>query len=819
MDKRYLFMAAGLLLSISCQRIPVLTESALAEVKMTVNAEVEDETDDVKTYLDGRTVLWGRNEFAVLSYNDGNDHISASTRSSVSSNEGKSCGSFDFSLTVAPASSYTLGGIYPASAVFDWKASPSALPVNLPSVQNPSATSYDPAAFIMVMKPETVSSIPSEYTGGFRRGVALNKLTLKGLKESVKSVVVSTDGKGLAGRREINLKTGESGMVTEAVSNVTVNYSEPLPSGNRDIWFTTWGTAIAEGENLTITVYGSDNVYSKTIAAHAGGILFKEGCLNTLSCDFSSIEASAPTLLDFAREFVKCLDAWENSVGRVDADGKHNGNNTGWQGAHFIPISAPSGNPYGTSGNQYGSKYSPWSVKLGNEEYKSEQCWEIAQRGMLDLVTKEGSAELVNFNDNRNHKMTLANGNSLTEPVPIYSTNCKWGATPWYEYDNLVKYKNTDINDVGMDFIVKVGAWHVVRSFIKTSCNSPLGNIGNYQEFGTSSSTLNLDGYVGYISPMREMLILARFYKYLLDNGITENVYDAVKDVRFDFDLYGQGLTEDNADRRTAYFSWGGDMLGIPLAHFAKKGIGTIILNDAAVGTYGTDKVRAFIEKAAFYGIDVHMWMQAFYSDGNWILPVKDGTYNQDRFDAIIASAESYIDLGAKGIHFDYLRFNGAGSQAKDFPCEGGTGTKAITEFCRQAKVALKAKNPDVLLSAALMAEKGGEPYYGQKPADLAQHLDILMPMVYRYYAAGKDYGASWSADMAGWFVGKAAGNAEVWPVITTYEYVDDSNVKGFDALRIRSEAEVFDGCGTKGVVFFRYTIGQIPDMKLYWGK
>ena len=87
--------------------------------------------------------------------------------------------------------------------------------------------------------------------------------------------------------------------------------------------------------------------------------------------------------------------------------------------------------------------------------------------------------------------------------------------------------------------MVKVGAWHVVRGLIKTAGNNPLGMIGNFQEFGTASNSLNLDGYIGLISPMREMLILMRIYKDLLDNNINSNVYTAIKDKAYSFDLYG----------------------------------------------------------------------------------------------------------------------------------------------------------------------------------------------------------------------------------------------------------------------------------------
>ena len=99
------------------------------------------------------------------------------------------------------------------------------------------------------------------------------------------------------------------------------------------------------------------------------------------------------------------------------------------------------------------------------------------------------------------------------------------------------------VETVDVNFILKVGAWHVVRSFVKVGSNNPLGMIGNYQEFGTSSGTLNLqnaagENYVGYIAPMRELLVLMRIYKYILDNNIDSGVYTKIKDKNFNFGLY-----------------------------------------------------------------------------------------------------------------------------------------------------------------------------------------------------------------------------------------------------------------------------------------
>ena len=324
------------------------------------------------------------------------------------------------------------------------------------------------------------------------------------------------------GPKTIELTAAENWTATCDAEWITLDPASGA-AGDATVTVTAQNNTAAEARTATITFAAGD--YTKDVAV-------------------TQTEYVAPitgTLKEFAQEFVKALDVWAATVGTVDADGTHNGA-TAWTNVHLIPIENPAPG-YTNPGNQYDDELYPvkFTVTVDGQTYTSSQAWEIAQRGLLDLVTKEGSAELVNFNDSRNHAMTLSDGASLLEPMPSFTPGCKWGGNPWYEYDNTVTYNGGEIESVGVDFMVKVGAWHVVRSFIKTDCNSPLGNIGNFQEFGESSSTLNLAGYVGYIAPMREFLILARFYKYLLDNNITENVYTAVKDQKFDFDLYNQG--------------------------------------------------------------------------------------------------------------------------------------------------------------------------------------------------------------------------------------------------------------------------------------
>jgi uncharacterized lipoprotein YddW (UPF0748 family) len=136
--------------------------------------------------------------------------------------------------------------------------------------------------------------------------------------------------------------------------------------------------------------------------------------------------------------------------------------------------------------------------------------------------------------------------------------------------------------------------------------------------------------------------------------------------------------------------------------------------------------------------------------------------------------------------------------------------------------VAVKAINPDVILSAALMPEIDSEHYYGQSPADMAKYIDILMPMVYRYGYAGVDRSVEWVNEVTNWFVEKAAGNAEVWVGIQTYtvdlEKVEEGeHVIPMDAEHLKAACVDVTNTNANGVVLFRHGIGDFPDLNDLW--
>ena len=274
-----------------------------------------------------------------------------------------------------------------------------------------------------------------------------------------------------------------------------------------------------------------------------------------VSTDYLSTSA---TIKGFATEFVKYLDVWENSVTEVlSADGSRNsGNGKPWENAHFIPIPYTGSAVNADGTEQFDPKFQPYfEPEVAGVKYTAAQCWGVALKSLIDLCSLEGSTVWATERTPDVPAHTLGNGKTMNAPIPMLEEWFLWGQHPWYENENdggPVKYNEQPITEVDIAFMMRVIPWHLTRS-------SQLGAIGNFQQFGVSKeSTLVYDGYLGLICPMREFLIAARIFKYILDNDITENVYDAIKDQKFSFDLYGSEKPDITLDVDKMSFTYEG---------------------------------------------------------------------------------------------------------------------------------------------------------------------------------------------------------------------------------------------------------------------
>ena len=267
-----------------------------------------------------------------------------------------------------------------------------------------------------------------------------------------------------------------------------------------------------------------------------------------------------------------------------------------------------------------------------------------------------------------------------------------------------------------------------------------------------------------------------------------------------------------------AIWLWGSHMKEAPVAEWAKKGYGHILLNEAAFSRWGEDTVYAFIADCEKLGMTVHVWFQAFYDEGKWICPVDDQTHQlkQDYYDKVVARAVDYAKKGIDGIHLDYIRYGGT-AYKHDYPeCRA---TYQITEFCRQLNRAVKPINPDIILSAAVMPEINSEYYYAQSPVQMGKYLDILMPMVYRYGYAGEDKPLSWVNDVCNWFAANSNG-AQVWAGIQTYT-LDLTRTNEYPiemcADSILADCKDIVNTNAHGLVLFRHGLGEFPDVNGLW--
>ncbi len=177
-------------------------------------------------------------------------------------------------------------------------------------------------------------------------------------------------------------------------------------------------------------------------------------------------------------------------------------------------------------------------------------------------------------------------------------------------------------------------------------------------------------------------------------------------------------------------------------------------------------------------------------------------TYINQYKASIINKITTYAQIsGVGGIHLDYLRYPGTAYKSVN-------GTKSITDFVGQVDAALNAINPDIMLSAALMPETSVNAYYyGQDYTQLAQYLDVLIPMVYEgNYKADN----AWITKTTSYIVNHSAGKP-VWTGLMTY--YSDNNIAALPATSLLADAQsALDG-GASAYALFRFGSGLLFDI------
>lgn len=283
----------------SCQNESIQEITRPQEVAMTIIAEA----DDTRTVIDEANSRVNWSEGDALKVIENSATYRTTTAINIDGN-GKAQFTVAFPANTSDAS-FTYNAIYPADAVVEDdadKVDAAKIKVIVKDQQMPTATSFDPAADILVSKQIETEAQPTELNMQFKRLVAIGKMTLNNLPdEAAIEKVIFTAGADdvLAGRNYVNATTGEVSQYGYygKTNTLTMNYNEPI--NTRDIYFACNPFEMEAGETFKVKAVCGAKSYTREVEIPADRSLkFTEGNLGTFSVDMKN--ATVETNVAFA---------------------------------------------------------------------------------------------------------------------------------------------------------------------------------------------------------------------------------------------------------------------------------------------------------------------------------------------------------------------------------------------------------------------------------------------------------------------------------------------------------------------------------------
>lgn len=280
------------------------------KVTMTVSAssELESASGSRTTYdpLTGKVSWNATGEFLQVL------ETAASTTVFATSQKGVISGDIAKFAVTFPANENTplvYNAVYPASAwVTTSNTDITNMKVITPTVQQPTATSFDSNADLLIAKSISVESQPTELQMSFGRAVAIGKMTVKNLAsaESVLGVKFTAPDKKVTGRSYVDMTAGtikEYGYINNFADNVTLNYSSEMnitanSEAGMTAYFTCFPFEVAAGETFTVTVTTASKIFTKTVTVQEGRALaFAAGDSSTFAVDMTGAAEEATETL------------------------------------------------------------------------------------------------------------------------------------------------------------------------------------------------------------------------------------------------------------------------------------------------------------------------------------------------------------------------------------------------------------------------------------------------------------------------------------------------------------------------------------------
>ncbi len=285
----------------SCKKEAFNEEVKPGQVEMTIIAGA----DDTKTVLgDGGVVTWadsGEKLAVIEQYTIGEEiKVAKAASEEASVSENGATAKFTVSLGKVTADTYyNYYALYPNSSYVADNTVIESFKVELPSTQAPTATSFGPAADILVSKPIIdQTNQPKELNLQFARVVAIGKMAITNLNsdENVQKVTFTATGKTVTGRSKINMTDAsgaEYGYSGQGVDNVVLDYSdkEIAATNGMTAYFTCWPFKLVAGDTFSVEVETENYTFTKNIKlAEDKSLAFKVGEASGFSVNFNGIK-------------------------------------------------------------------------------------------------------------------------------------------------------------------------------------------------------------------------------------------------------------------------------------------------------------------------------------------------------------------------------------------------------------------------------------------------------------------------------------------------------------------------------------------------
>ena len=298
MFRNLMLVAVAAMAFAACEKEGVQESVRPQEVAMTIIADM----DETRTWIDeaNSKVQWSEGDKIKVIENGA--AYRTSSEATIANGKAKFSVSFDADQT---STSFTYNAIFPAARVVEDdadKINTAKVKVVVPDAQNPTATSFDPTADILVSKQITTNAQPTELSMQFKRLVALGKMTLSNLPASstiskVTFSVDATDEEGealtIAGRNYVDTTTGDvvDYNYYGGTNTITLNYLTPVAS-TTPIYFTCNPFELASGDKFTVEVICSDATYTREVTL-SKSLVLSEGNLSKFTVDMTNATKKA----------------------------------------------------------------------------------------------------------------------------------------------------------------------------------------------------------------------------------------------------------------------------------------------------------------------------------------------------------------------------------------------------------------------------------------------------------------------------------------------------------------------------------------------